>query len=93
MIDIFDVIVTIVLIVLEDKAHTWILAASFLIIATKDEDLIIVERCPSTTTQKAELAIHVLDGWIDLGPIVASGIPYLYSVIVLAICKDTAHFN
>jgi hypothetical protein len=51
LIDILDVIVTILLIILKDKAHTGILTASFLIISSEDEDLIVIERCPSTATQ------------------------------------------
>ena len=51
----------------DDKTHAGVFALDLLVVSTKDEDLVLVERSPSTATQKTKLSL-VLDGGIDFCP-------------------------
>ena len=52
-----------------------------------------VQRSPATATQQTELAIHVLDRWVDLSPHVTLCVPDLNCVVVLSIGEHSTHFD
>ena len=76
----------------KNKAHARVLTTGFFVVASENENLIFVQGSPTTATQQSELAVHVFNGWVNLCPHVALGVPDFDGVVVFPIGEHSTHF-
>lgn len=69
----------------KDKAHLRTFIIGLLIVASENENLVLIQRSPAAATQQSELAFHIFDGWINLTPKVSKNIVQLNVIIVFSV--------
>lgn len=62
-------------------------------VASKDEDLSVIQGSPTAAAEQSKLAMKVLNGGIKLRPVISLNIVQLHVIVALPICKHTAKLN
>lgn len=77
---------------LNNKTHPWIFTLNFLVIPSKNKNLIFVQRCPSTATQQSKLSL-MLNSRIDFWPQICLNTINFKCIVIFSIRVNTTKFD